>query len=291
MSAPSISVVLIVHDGERFLDEAIESVRAQSPPPLELIIVDDGSTDRTPEIVERARRRDPDLIRVLRHPGGRNRGMSRSRNLGLSAARGQLTTFLDHDDVMLPAKLATLAAAMADQPEAIAAIGPNRRWRSWTGVGSGGEDETQSLGATSNRLLPPPGTLPVFLADSRAVPLGPLMRTDAVRELGGYVQSFPGMHEDQAFLARLMLHGPVVLVDDVLHLYRQHDESCVARTHRSGRDRLARRRFLRWLSGELDRHGVTDADLRSTLDRQFEGTRGWLRRRLQRALINLRRRG
>lgn len=291
MSTPSISVVLIVHDGERFLGEAIESVLRQTLAPIEMIVVDDGSTDATAKIAEEARRHDPRLVRVLRHPGGRNRGMSRSRNLGLAEVRGEYTTFLDHDDVMLPGKLATLAAALAAHSGAIAAIGPNRRWRTWAGVGSGGEDETQSLGAASDRLLPPPGTLPVFLTDSKAVPLGPLMRTDALRELGGYVESFPGMHEDQAFLARLMLHGPVVLVDDVLHLYRQHEDSCVARTHRSGRDRLARRRFLRWLSGELDRHAVTDADLRKTLDREFAATRGWLRRRLQRALINLRRRG
>lgn len=286
MTGSSISVVLIVHNGERFLAEAIQSVFDQTLRPAELLVIDDGSTDRTPAIIEEARRRDPAMVRVLRHARGRNRGMSRTRNLGLSAARGAFTTFLDHDDVMLPDKLRTLAAALEAEPDAIAAVGPNRRWLSW----DGGEDAIQDLGGASGRLLPPPGTLETSLCDSSAVPLGPLIRTDAARAFGGYSEAFPGMHEDQAFFARLMLHGPIVLVDEVLHLYRQHEESCVARTHHQGRDKLARRRFLRWLGDDLARRPEPHPTLQRLVASELEETRGWLRRRVQRILINLRRR-
>ncbi len=289
MTEPSVSVVIIVKDGERFLSDAIESVFAQTRAATELVIVDDGSTDATPGIIDRAIA-DADTrattVRVLRHPGRRNRGMSRSRNLGLANARGEFTTFLDHDDAMLPDKLDRMVTAMRRHPEAVAVIGPNRRWRSW----SGGSDEDQCLGAPVDTILPPPGLLPRFLPDSGSVPLAPLLRTAAVRRLGGYVEGFGGMHEDQAFLARLMLRVPVVVIDEVLHLYRQHESSCVARTHHEGRDLLARRHFLVWMARELGEAGSGDDELPAMIRDELARTRGWRRRRFRRRLINLRRR-
>ncbi len=156
MTLPSVSVVIIVKDGERFLQDALDSVFAQTVPPMELIIVDDGSTDRTPEIIEHAIATSadgPTAVRVLRHPGRGNRGMSRSRNLGLANARGTFTTFLDHDDAMLPRKLEVMTVALTRHPEASAVIGPNRRWRSW----SGGRDEDQEFEVPIGVVLPPPG--------------------------------------------------------------------------------------------------------------------------------------
>lgn len=288
MNRPSTSVVLIVKDGERFLEEAIESVRGQTLPASELIVVDDGSSDRTAGILEDAASRDPAFVRVLRHPGGANLGMSRSRNLGLAAARGDFVTFLDHDDVMLPRKLESMHETLAPHPDAIAAIGPCRKWRSWE---KDGRDEDQDLGAPADRIEPPPGPLIRFLADSSRVPLGPLIRTSCVRAFGGYVETFRGMHEDQAFLTRLVLHGPVVYGSQVHHLYRQHADSCVARTHRAGRDRHARRRFLRWLEEELERHAVDEPELRRLVRRELRTTRGWAWRWLRRSAINLRGQG
>ncbi len=288
--APTVSVVIIVKDGERFLPDAIESVLAQTTPARELIVVDDGSTDETSTIIEDAITRTeggPTEIRVLRHPGGRNRGMSRSRNLGLANARGEWTTFLDHDDAMLPEKLAVLTDAMRRHPDAVAVIGPNRRWRSW----SGGSDDDQRLGSETETILDPPGLLPRFIVDSGAVPLAPLLRTVPVRRLGGYVEGFRGMHEDQAFLVRLMLRVPVVVIDDVLHLYRQHDASCVARTHHDGRDLLARRNFLVWLDRELTQASTETTALQAVVRQELARTRGWRRRWIRRRLINLRGRG
>jgi glycosyltransferase involved in cell wall biosynthesis len=287
VTAPSVSVVIIVKDGERFLQDAIDSVFAQTVPPMELIIVDDGSTDRTPEIIDHAIATSadgPTAVRVLRHPGRGNRGMSRSRNLGLANARGTFTTFLDHDDALLPRKLEVMTKALAGHPDASAVIGPNRRWRSW----SGGRDDDQAFGVPVDVVLPPPGLLPRFLPDSAAVPLGPLLRTESIRALHGYVERFRGMHEDQAFLARLMLQRSVVVIDDVLHLYRQHETSCVARTHHEGRDLQARRQFLDWLGTELDSNPAADSELGAVVRAERNRTRGWLRRRLRRALINFR---
>ena len=287
MTLPSVSVVIIVKDGERFLRDAIDSVFAQTVPPMELVIVDDGSTDRTPEIIRNAIETSadgPTAVRVLRHPGRGNRGMSRSRNLGLANARGTFTTFLDHDDAMLPRKLEVMTEALTRHPEASAVIGPNRRWRSW----SGGRDEDQVFEVPISVVLPPPGLLPRFLPDSAAVPLAPLLRTESIRALHGYVERFRGMHEDQAFLTRLMLQRSVVVIDEVLHLYRQHETSCVARTHHEGRDLQARRQFLEWLETELESTPTTNEKIRAVVRAEKSRTRGWLRRRIRRALINFR---
>ena len=95
-----VSAIVIFLNEERFLAEAIASVRAQTFRDWELILVDDGSSDGSAGIARAAAEEDP-RIRVLAHPGGANRGMSASRNLGLSDARGEFVAFLDGDDLLL----------------------------------------------------------------------------------------------------------------------------------------------------------------------------------------------
>lgn len=287
MRGPRFSVITIVRDGEEHLAEAVESLKEQSVEDWELHIVDDGSSDGTPALATRLAEGDPGRIRLHRHPGGVNRGMSASRNLGLHHATGEFVTWLDHDDRFLPRKLETLHAAMERCPEAVAVIGPCRRWWSWSSSDREDEDQTIPTSGT-DQLLPPPGLLPVFLENPRAVPLAPLVRRRPLEAMGGHVECFPGMYEDQAFLARLMFRHPVFVIPDVLHLYRQHDSSCVARTHRSGLDVQNRRRFLHWLTMEFATCGPRDESLRLSIAHATHATRFWRIRRWQRLLINLR---
>ena len=108
MSAPLITVVIGAYDAERYLGEAIESVLAQTYRNLELIVVDDGSTDRTGEIA--ASYGDP--VRCIRQENG---GMAASRNRAIPEARGDYLAFLDADDRFPPEKLEQqLAAFEAD---------------------------------------------------------------------------------------------------------------------------------------------------------------------------------
>ena len=284
---PRFSVITIVRDGEVHLAEAVESLRHQSVEDWELHIVDDGSSDGTLEIATDLADGDPGRIHLHRHPGGGNRGMSASRNLGLRHAAGEFVTWLDHDDRFLPRKLEGLHEAMDRSPEAVAVIGPCRRW--WTWSASDIEDEDQTLPArVLDTLLPPPGLLPVFLENPRAVPLAPLVRRRPLVAMGGHVERFRGMYEDQAFLARLMFRHPVFVIPEVLHLYRQHESSCVAQTHRSGLEVQTRRRFLHWLAMEFETCGPRDEKLRLEIARATRATRSWRFRRWQRMLINLR---
>ncbi|HTK46403.1 MAG TPA: glycosyltransferase [Gemmatimonadaceae bacterium] len=109
---PRVSVVMAVHDGERFVGEAVDSVLAQSFRDLELIVVDDGSRDRSAEIVRA--RVDP-RIRLLTND--RNFGLAASLNRGIAAARGEFIARLDADDVALPARLARQVAYMDAHPD------------------------------------------------------------------------------------------------------------------------------------------------------------------------------
>ena len=275
---PRFSVVTIVRDGRTFLADAVASIQRQTIEDWELHIVDDGSTDGTLDLAVDLMSTDQQRIHLHRHPDGENRGMSASRNLGLHHARGDFVTWLDHDDRFLPTKLEVLHAALDRHPEAVAAIGPCRRWRSWAQDDL--EDEDQSFAAAPfDVLMPPPGLIPVFIENRRSVPLGPLVRRIPLVAMGGHIDAFRGMHEDQAFLARLMFRHPIVLTPDVLHLYRQHESSCVTRTHRSGRDLEARRRFLLWLDDEFETGGTREESLRRLIRRSTSETRGWRWRR------------
>ena len=83
-----VSVVVIFLDAERFLEEAVGSVLAQTFDHWELLLVDDGSTDGSTAIARRYARTHPGRIRYLEHDGHRTLGMSASRNLGLFHGRG-----------------------------------------------------------------------------------------------------------------------------------------------------------------------------------------------------------
>lgn len=100
MRAPRVSVVLPVYNRADYVAEAIASVYAQTLPPEELVVVDDGSTDASVEVVERCAR--PGL-RILRQP---NRGIGAARNRGVAAATGELVAFIDSDDLWERDKLA-----------------------------------------------------------------------------------------------------------------------------------------------------------------------------------------
>lgn len=100
-SATRVSVIVPVFNRERYIEECLESILATRYPELEILVVDDGSTDSTPAILEEIRARAGEIVRVLHHPGRQNRGPSSSRNLALARAAGAYVCFLDSDDLML----------------------------------------------------------------------------------------------------------------------------------------------------------------------------------------------
>ena len=92
---PAVSVIVPVYNTEKYLEECIRSLTEQTLSSLELIFVDDGSTDASPKILERYRARDPEHIRVITQ---KNAGQGKARNVGLAAATGEYVGFVDSDD-------------------------------------------------------------------------------------------------------------------------------------------------------------------------------------------------
>ena len=97
---PLVSAIIPVHNGERFLAEAVESLRAQRYTPLEIIVIDDGSIDGTPDLIARL----GVAVIAARQP---QQGPAAARNSGLALARGELFAFLDADDLRPPDTLRT----------------------------------------------------------------------------------------------------------------------------------------------------------------------------------------
>jgi glycosyltransferase involved in cell wall biosynthesis len=124
--APLVSAIIIFLDAERFIEEAIESVLAQTCGAWVLLLVDDGSSDAGTNIARRYAARHPDRMRYLEHPGHANRGMSAARNLGIANARGAYVAFLDADDVWLPQRLERHVDVLEREPDLSAVYGPSR---------------------------------------------------------------------------------------------------------------------------------------------------------------------
>ena len=98
---PKVSIIMPVYNAEKYVSEAIESVRNQSYENWELIIVDDGSTDRSPEIIDAYSRKDPRIKSFHQ----KNQGVSMARNFALCQTHGEYVTFIDSDDVYHPDRL------------------------------------------------------------------------------------------------------------------------------------------------------------------------------------------
>lgn len=105
-----VSCIIPTHNYGRFLAEALDSVFAQTWQPIEVIVVDDGSTDRTPEILDRYRGR----LTVIRQE---QRGPAAARNAGVADSRGAYLSFLDADDIWHPDKLRRQADLLDRRPD------------------------------------------------------------------------------------------------------------------------------------------------------------------------------
>ncbi|MEM2001634.1 MAG: glycosyltransferase [Candidatus Methanomethylicaceae archaeon] len=109
---PLVSIIIPCYNGEKFVAEAIQSALDQTYPNKEVIVIDDGSTDRSLEVIK-------SFGSKIRWETGPNRGGSAARNRGIQIARGELIQFLDADDVLHPQKLERQVDVVCQNPEAI----------------------------------------------------------------------------------------------------------------------------------------------------------------------------
>lgn len=273
---PLVSVVVIFLDEEAFIEDAIRSVLDQTYTSWEMLLVDDGSTDRSAEIARAYAARQPEKVRYLRHPGGENLGMSASRNLGIGNAHGTYVAFLDGDDVWLPEKLEAQVALLDSQPEAAMVYGPAQWWYSWSGdPRDDGRDFVHDLGVRGDALISPPTLFRAFLADEGISPCtcSILVRRAVLDRVGGFENEFRGLYEDQVLCTKICLEYPVFASSLCYYRYRQHGRSALATAERAGTRGQARRTFLEWLAGYLNDRGVTDIDVWTDWQRERDKQR------------------
>ncbi|EYD75958.1 Glycosyltransferase involved in cell wall biogenesis-like protein [Rubellimicrobium mesophilum DSM 19309] len=255
-----VSAIIIFLNEERFLAEAIASVRAQTFDDWELILVDDGSTDASPSIAHAVAAQDP-RIRVVTHPGGENRGMSASRNRGLAEARGDYVAFLDGDDVWLPQKLAEQVAILDAEPRCGMLYGRTMLWHSWNPEAAD-RDGFLDLGVEPGRSYDPPVLYRLLLRNRAQAPTtnNAILRRSLADQVGGFEDEFRTLFEDQVFYVKTHLAAPCFVDDRVWAWYRQHPRSSTSQVHPL-RELAALARFHRWVGGYLRAHYPGRRDL------------------------------
>jgi glycosyltransferase involved in cell wall biosynthesis len=271
-SQPLVSAIIVFLNAGQFIEEAIESVRAQTYDHWELLLVDDGSKDASTQIALRYAERYAGKVRYFEHEGHQNRGISAARNLGINNAKGEYIAFLDADDVWLPQKLDEQVAILESQPEAAMVYGPGKMWNSWKGNSNGlWQDRMQRLWVQPNVLVRPPTLLTLFLQRGSATPSpsGILVRQNVMEHLGGFEETAHNAYEDQTFYAKVCIKVPIFVADKCWYKYRLHPESCSSLTKKAGGIYAARLKFLEWLEEYLSKERVTDITIKKVLQKHL----------------------
>lgn len=210
-----ISVLIPAYNSGRYIHDTLRSVLEQTFQDFEVIVVDDGSTDGTYEVLLDYARRDP-RIRVVRNDHG---GISRALNRGLEVATRPWIARLDHDDMALPERFARQLAAAARNPEVILWGTYSRHMNhldELVGYGEAGpttEREFQRQRRTGEVIT--------------VIQPSCLYRRDIALRIGGYDPNFDGA-EDIDFVSRMAPHGSIRVLPEYLTITRIHAKSMTA---------------------------------------------------------------
>ena len=221
---PTVSVMMPVYNTARFLARAVEGILGQAFPDFELVVIDDGSTDGSPDILRRYADRDARVRLTCRA----NRGAVHTRNEILGQCRGRYLAVNDADDVSLPDRLARQVAFLDARPEVVC-------------VG-GHFDLIDAADRRLTTLRPPAENAAIqnlLLAGHCAVcHSAAMMRREAVDRAGGYLPEFTFSHDLDLWL-RLGEVGAVANLPQTLIQFRLHEGS-ISETKRHEQRRLAR---------------------------------------------------
>lgn len=208
---PRVSMVMPVHNGARWLEEAIDSVLGQDFADFELILVDDASTDASPAIMAAAAARDP---RVQLHRLESNEGLPAALNHGFTHARGEFHSWTSDDNLLRPSMLSRLVATLDADPAADIAHAD------FMLIDEEGRDLGISRVGPIDRLLYGNNVGACFL-----------YRAQVTAVLGGYDPRYFGV-EDYDFWLRAVGRFNFVTVREDLYRYRKHGDSLTSRRAR-----------------------------------------------------------
>lgn len=211
MDSPLVSIVLPVYNGERYIREAINSILPQTYGNIELIIVDDCSTDRTPEILLESGTSDP-RVRIITN--SENQKLPASLNIGFAHASGQYLTWTSHDNLYMPTAIEEMVSELDQSAEDTALV-----YADMTLI-----DEEGNIQDNSHR--EPPEKLP-FLN-----PVGAcfLYKREKAEVIGEYDTSL-FLGEDYDYWIRLSQTGRIKYIAKALYNYRRHEKSLTSSYH------------------------------------------------------------
>lgn len=256
MDSVKVSVVIPVYNGEECLDQCLDSVCAQTLTGLEVICVDDGSTDATPAILARYAARDP-RFRVVTQP---NAGPGAARNAGLAQARGEYLIFLDADDWFQPDLLAAMAAR-AEETGADVTICRADEFDHATGAVRDGSWMLKT-GLLPGDVFTPAQVAGHLFQFTYGWPWDKLYRRDFVERWGLTYPPLPNS-EDLVFVFQsLALAGRIAVVDEALVAHRMGRGGSVSNSRH--RDPEAP-----WQALRLFRESLEERGLYPTLEKSF----------------------
>ena len=264
--SPLVSIITPYFNAAHFLAEAVESVLVQTYANWELLLIDDGSTDDSPEIALDYAKKYAKRIFYLRHDDENNHGLPATRNLGLCHCRGEFVALLDSDDYWFPRKIEQQIALLQRQPEAGMVFGRSEYWYDWENSGDSGRNTMPEL-APGNRLYQPPELLKMCHPLGKygaPCPSDLMIRSSAINDVGGFEERFNDHYmafEDIAFMTKVFLRYPVYVSDKCWDRYRRHSESLWSKAQASGDEAKGRANYFSWLNEYLVKNGVTDAEL------------------------------
>ncbi len=214
--SPRTSIVIPAYNYERYVAQAIESALAQDDPDVEVIVVDDGSTDGTGEIAQHF----GDRIHYIRRVNG---GLPAARNTGITAARGKFLVFLDADDLLVPTAVSTFHERLDAQGGVFDLIGCSHR-----NISIHGEPGDEVIQA-------PPEGREVDVRDlvtrSRFCTTV-MVRTEVIRRCGLFDESLTASEDRDMWIRIAATNSRVFVLSDILVLVRRHGENMSANANR-----------------------------------------------------------
>jgi len=210
---PKISVVMPVYNREKYLRDAVNSILNQTFQDFEFIIIDDGSTDQTPQIIDEYKKNDQ---RIISFQQPQNCGVVNARNKGLEMARGEYLAVMDSDDISLPHRLETQYRFLETHPN-IGVVGSNV-----TAINATGKVITNFI----NRVYLPQTPTVIrwsFCFTNNVINPVVMARTDILRAVSGYSVETKGLAEDYDLWTRVALHNNFYNIQEVLLLLRSHE--------------------------------------------------------------------
>lgn len=232
---PLVSINLCCYNSEKYLGETLQSILDQTYQNWELIIVDDGSTDQTKDIIFDFKKRGYPIIYEYHS----NRGLSYSRNVALNLSNGYYIAFIDHDDLWLPEKLERQVRIFQDDSEDIGMV------YTYTSLFGENTAERKTIAIYDGYNLPEGYILDELLFNGNFITFSSVMtRRDICIAMGGFPSQYT-YAEDYYLITAIAAHYQVRCVRSVCCKYRVHGENSTHRLKTKGYCEI-KDIFLKW---------------------------------------------